>query len=334
MKLKVKGLEFGYASMPVLADVCLELAQSEMLGIVGPNGAGKSTLIRCINRILNPQSGCILMDEMETKKMDRMELARKMGYIPQTASQIFPTTVFDAILLGRRPHIGWRSGEEDNEKVLDVLELLDIEDLAMRDIKELSGGQQQRVFIARALAQEPEVLLLDEPTSNLDIRHQLEVMEIIKDLVVKEGISAIMAIHDLNLASKYTDRVIIMKDGRIFDAGSPSDVLTPENIRSVYGVEAEVIRRADSNGGRPYIVPIRPLTTTTCQCKRWQFRDARYRRFRSLGVVAATCTSVIRGTVDQTIVVVIDSIAARRALGEAHIRTLHVPTGALRSWLP
>lgn len=260
MKLKVKGLEFGYTSMPVLADVCLELAQSEMLGIVGPNGAGKSTLIRCINRILNPQRGRILLDENDIKKMDRIGLARKMGYIPQTASQIFPTTVFDAILMGRRPHIGWRSSEEDNEKVLDVLELLDIEDLAMRDIKELSGGQQQRVFIARALAQEPEVLLLDEPTSNLDIRHQLEVMEIIKDLVVKEGISAIMAIHDLNLASKYTDRVIIMKEGKIFDAGSPSNVLTPENIRSVYSVEAEVINRVDSNGGRPYIVPIRPLT--------------------------------------------------------------------------
>jgi iron complex transport system ATP-binding protein len=262
MKLKVNGLEFGYTSMPVLADVCLELAQSEMLGVVGPNGAGKSTLIRCINRILNPQSGRILLDENDIKKMDRMELARKMGYIPQTASQTFPTTVFDAILMGRRPHIGWRSSEEDHEKVLDVLELLDIEDLAMRDIKELSGGQQQRVFIARALAQEPEVLLLDEPTSNLDIRHQLEVMEIIKDLVVKEGISAIMAIHDLNLASKYTDRVLIMKEGRIFDAGSPSNVLTTENIRSVYGVEAEVISRVDSNGGRPYIVPIRPLTKT------------------------------------------------------------------------
>ncbi|PXF58541.1 MAG: ABC transporter ATP-binding protein [Candidatus Methanogaster sp.] len=260
MKLNVKGLEFGYTSMPVLADVCLELAPSEMLGIVGPNGAGKSTLIRCINRILNPQSGRILLDENDIKNMDGIELAKKMGYIPQTASQIFPTTVFDAILMGRRPHIGWRSGEEDHEKVLDVLELLDIEDLAMRDIKELSGGQQQRVFIARALAQEPDVLLLDEPTSNLDIRHQLEVMEIITDLVAKDGISAIMAIHDLNLASKYTDRVLIMKEGKIFDAGSPSGVLTPENIRSVYGVEAEVIHRVDSNGGRPYIVPIRPLT--------------------------------------------------------------------------
>ena len=256
MKLKVKGLEFGYTSMPELADVCLELGQSEMLGIVGPNGAGKSTLIRCINRILNPQKGSILLDEMEINEMHRMELAKKMGYIPQSTSQTFPATVFDTVLMGRRPHIGWRSSEEDNEKVLDVLEMMKIEDLAMRDINELSGGQEQRVFIARALAQEPEVLLLDEPTSNLDIQHQLEVMEIIKDLVVNKSISAIMAVHDLNLASRYTDRVVIMKGGRIFDAGSPSDVLTPENIRSVYNVEAEVI---DRNGERPYIIPIRSV---------------------------------------------------------------------------
>jgi iron complex transport system ATP-binding protein len=158
--------------------------------------------------------------------------------------------------MGRSPHIGWRSSKKDNEKVLDVLQMLNIEDLAMRDINEISGGQQQRVFIARALAQEPGTLLLDEPTSNLDIQHQLEVMEIIKDLVVKKGISTIMAVHDLNLASRYTDRVIIMKGGRIFAAGTPPDVLTPENIRSVYGVEVEVINR---NGEMPYIIPIRSV---------------------------------------------------------------------------
>jgi len=256
MKLKMKNVEFNYGSVPVLTRVCFELAQSEMLGIVGPNGAGKSTLIRCINRILNPQKGYILLDEKKITEMHRMELAKKMGYIPQSTSQTFPATVFDTVLLGRRPHIGWRSSEEDNEKVLDVLELMDIEDLAMRDINELSGGQEQRVYIARALAQEPEVLLLDEPTSNLDIQHQLEVMEIIKDLVMNKGISAIMAVHDLNLASRYTDRVIIMKEGKIFDAGNPSDVLTPENIRSVYNVEAKVIIQ---NGEVPYIVPVRSV---------------------------------------------------------------------------
>jgi len=256
MKLKVENVEFSYTSVPVLTDVCLELAQSEMLGIVGPNGAGKSTLIRCIDRILKPQRGSILLDGEELQHIGTRETAKKLGYIPQSASQVFPATVFDTVLMGRRPHIGWRSSEKDNEKVLDVLQMLNIEDLAMRDINETSGGQQQRVFIARALAQEPDILLLDEPTSNLDIQHQLEVMEIIKDLVVKKGISAIMAVHDLNLASRYTDRVIIMKGGRIFDAGTPPDVLTPENIRLVYGVEAEVINR---NGGMPYIIPLRSV---------------------------------------------------------------------------
>ncbi|NOR47424.1 MAG: ATP-binding cassette domain-containing protein [Methanosarcinaceae archaeon] len=256
MKLKVKDMEFSYTSVPVLTDVCLDLAQSEMLGVVGPNGAGKSTLIRCIDRILKPLRGSILLDGEDIQHMSMMETARKFGYIPQSASQVFPATVFDTVLMGRSPHIGWRSSKKDNEKVLDVLQMLNIEDLAMRDINEISGGQQQRVFIARALAQEPGTLLLDEPTSNLDIQHQLEVMEIIKDLVVKKGISTIMAVHDLNLASRYTDRVIIMKGGRIFAAGTPPDVLTPENIRSVYGVEVEVINR---NGGMPYIIPIRSV---------------------------------------------------------------------------
>jgi len=255
MKLKVKDLEFSYAHVPVLKDIRIELAESEMLGVVGPNGAGKSTLIRCIDRILKPQHGTILLDERDIKDMHLMDLARKIGYIPQSSSQIFPATVFDTVLMGRRPHLGWRSSEKDTEKVLETLQMLNIEDLAMQDINELSGGQQQKVFIARALTQEPDVLLLDEPTSNLDIRHQLEVMDIIKNIVRERGISAIMAIHDLNLASRYADRIVMMNGGEIFDAGDAASVLTPENIKRVYGVEAEV----NNNHGRPYIVPIRPV---------------------------------------------------------------------------
>jgi iron complex transport system ATP-binding protein len=255
MKLKVKDVEFSYGSVHVLKDVSIELAASEMLGVVGPNGAGKSTLLRCIDRILSPQKGCILLDERDIKKMSRMELAKKIGYIPQSASQVFPATVFDTVLMGRRPHLGWRSSEEDTEMVLETLQMLNIEDLAMRDINELSGGQQQKVFIARALTQEPDVLLLDEPTSNLDIRHQLEVMDIIKNIVREKQISAIMAIHDLNLAARYTDRIIMMNGGTIFAAGEPFSVLTTKNIKQAYGVEVEV----NDHGGRPYIVPIRPV---------------------------------------------------------------------------
>ena len=255
MKLKIEEVEFSYASEPILKGVCLELAQSEILGIVGPNGAGKSTLIRCINRILAPQKGSILLDEKEIKKMRRKDLAKKLGYIPQTSGHAFPSTVFDAILMGRRPHIGWRSSEKDEEIVLDILHLLNIEDLAMRDINEISGGQQQKVYIARALAQEPDVLLLDEPTSNLDIRHQLDVMDAIKNLVKEKGISAIMAIHDLNLGSRYADRIVMLNGGSIVAAGNPSSVLTSENIKRVYSVEAVV----KNESGRPYIVPIRPV---------------------------------------------------------------------------
>jgi iron complex transport system ATP-binding protein len=255
VRLKVKDVEFSYASVPILKDICIELAKSEMLGVVGPNGAGKSTLLRCIDRILEPQRGSILLDEREIKKMSMLELAKKLGYIPQSTSQVFPATVFDTVLMGRRPHIGWRSGEKDMKNVLKTLQMLKIEKFAMRDINELSGGQQQKVFIARALTQEPDVLLLDEPTSNLDIRHQLEVMDIIKNIVREEELSAIMAIHDLNLASRYADRIIMMNSGKIFAAGDPVSVLTPDNIKWVYGVEAEV----NNNNGRPYIVPIRAV---------------------------------------------------------------------------
>jgi iron complex transport system ATP-binding protein len=255
VKLKVKNVSFNYASVPILKDVCIELNKSEMLGVVGPNGAGKSTLLRCIDRILSPQEGCIFLDGEDIKDMRLMELAKKVGYIPQSATQVFPATVFDTVLMGRRPHVGWRSSEEDLEKVLDTLQMMHIEGLAMRDINEVSGGQQQKIFIACALAQEPDVLLLDEPTSNLDIKHQLEVMDIIKNIVVERGISAIMAIHDLNLAARYTDRIIMMNGGHIYATGEPSAVLTPENINHAYGVEVEVI----SHKGRLYVLPIRPV---------------------------------------------------------------------------
>ena len=255
VELKVKDVKFSYASVPILKDVYIELATSEILGVVGPNGAGKSTLIRCIDRILKPQHGVILLDGQDIKEMRLMELAKKIGYIPQSATQVFPATVFDTVLLGRRPHISWKTSERDTEKVLETLQMLNIENLAMRDINELSGGQQQKVFIACALTQEPDVLLLDEPTSNLDIRHQLEVMNILKDIVREKRISAIMAIHDLNLASRYADRIIMMNSGEIFSAGDPVSALTPENIEHVYGVEV----RVNNQDGSPYIVPIRPV---------------------------------------------------------------------------
>ncbi len=255
MRLQIRDLSFSYGSTQILKDINMELDSSNVLGIVGPNGAGKSTLIRCIDRILVPQHGTVLLDGQEMKQMSSMEIAKKIGYVPQSISNTFPATVFDTVLMGRRPHLGWRSSEEDIDTVLEVLTMLKIKYLAMRDFNEISGGQQQKVLIARALAQDAEILLLDEPTSNLDIRHQLEVMEILTKLVRKKGLSVMMAIHDLNLASRYSDRIILLNGGSIRDAGDPVSVLTAENIRSVYSAEVIVKHEA----GKPYIIPIRSL---------------------------------------------------------------------------
>jgi iron complex transport system ATP-binding protein len=253
VKLDIKDVVFAYSSTSTLDNICLELCSSEVLGIIGPNGAGKSTLIRCINNILKPQKGCIRLDGREIRKMSRIEIARRIGYVPQSAAQTFPTTVFDTILMGRRPHASWHSSEQDVDKVVEILELLEITDLAMRNFNELSGGEQQRVLLARALVQEVDVLLLDEPTSNLDIKHQLEVMDTITHLVHEQELSVIMVIHDLNLASKYADRVVMLNEGRIFASGDPVSAFTPENILRVYGVEV-LVKNED---GAPYIVPKR-----------------------------------------------------------------------------
>lgn len=256
MKLHVENVWFKYHTNPVLKGIYFDLAPSELLCLVGPNGSGKSTLIRCIDAIIRPQMGSICIDETDTCTMRRQELARHMGYVPQGTQQIFSTTVFDTVLMGRRPHASWRSSEKDTDKVIEVLQLLGLEDLTMQDCNELSGGQQQRVMIARALAQEPDILLLDESTSALDIRHQLEVMETLVSLIRSKNIAAIMAIHDLNMASRYADRILMMKDGRIYTEGTPSDIFTAENIARVYGVDASV--RIDDDG-RPSIVPIRRI---------------------------------------------------------------------------
>ena len=252
MKLKIKDVEFKFAGSPVIENICMDVASSEIVFICGPNGVGKSTLIRCLNRILNPQKGNIIIRGQNINDMSLQEISRHMGYVSQSLANVFPITVFEMVLMGRRPYLGWRNSKEDEEKVVEILELMEIDDLALRDFNELSGGQQQKVIISRALAQEPGILLLDEPTSNLDIRHQLEVMEIITNLVAEKEISVVIAVHDLNLASRYADKIIMMKNGKIFCEGDPVSVLTEENILSVYGVVSIVKNESD----KPYIIPI------------------------------------------------------------------------------
>lgn len=251
MRLKIKDLEFDYASRPVLKDINFNLCAGEITAICGPNGVGKSTFLKCINRLLKPR-GKIWLGDHDLGRMNMRNVARHIGYVPQRINNIFSVTVFEMVLMGRCPHIGWNSSEADREKVISILNLMGLEEYALSDFNQLSGGQQQKVIISRALAQEPDILLLDEPTSSLDLKHQLEVMELLKGLVAERNISVIMAVHDLNLASRYADKIIMMKDGRIYSAGSSSEVLTCEVILSVYAVIAVVREEA----GRPYVIPI------------------------------------------------------------------------------
>jgi iron complex transport system ATP-binding protein len=255
VKLRVNGIEFGYRSSPILKGIDMELDRSEVLAVVGPNGAGKSTLIKCIDRILEPKKGSILIDSIEVRHLPRNDLAKRMGYVPQSGTHAFPATVFDVVMMGRRPHSGWIDSDRDMEIVHETLCTLGLDGIALYDFNELSGGQKQKVIIARALVQEPEVLLMDEPTASLDIRHQLEVMSLMRRIVSAKGISAIVAVHDLNLATKYADRVVMMKGGAIVAAGKPAEIFTEESIREVYGVRA-VVKREDNV---TYIIAVEPV---------------------------------------------------------------------------
>ena len=253
--LRVHGLHFRYKNIDALKHVGIGLNKGEVLSIVGPNGAGKTTLLKCIVGIVKPDNGTVLIDGKDTSRMKRLDLARCIGYVPQSTPSKFPITVFDAVLMGRRPYIVWKPSERDLEIVADLLRSMGLEDMALRDFDHLSGGQKQKVLLARAFAQDTDYLLLDEPTSNLDLRHQMEVMEMISGMVKKKGMAAILAVHDLNLASRFSDTVVMLNAGRVFCSGKPMEVMTVENIRSVYGVEATI----NQNDGNPYILPIRPV---------------------------------------------------------------------------
>lgn len=247
---------FSYPGADILHEVTFCIGPGEMTGLIGPNGSGKSTLIKCIDTILKPK-GSILLNGKDVLKMNPVELARNIGLVPQHGTSAMDSTVFETVLMGRRPHSTWRIRDEDIDKVADTLDRLNIGDMAMRDFASLSGGQKQMVLLARAICQEPEVLLLDEPTSALDIRHQLEVLEIVNNLVKERKMSAVIALHDLNLGARYTDTMVMLREGRIFSAGKAEDLYTPKMIEEVYGVKAVVL----SVMGKPHVVPVSPVKT-------------------------------------------------------------------------
>jgi iron complex transport system ATP-binding protein len=250
MILSVKDLVFKYPSRSVLENIAFGVAPGECLAVLGPNGAGKSTLLKCLNRILKPQAGIVYICENEVLKLSKGELAQKMGYVPQQQERA-RITVFDAILLGRRPYIKWDATRHDRHIVTQVMEMLELEDYAMRFIDELSGGELQKVVIARALAQEPDLLLLDEPTSSLDLKNQMEVIRLIKSVVENNNIAAIITMHDLNLALRFADKFIMLKNSTIYASGG-REIITAENIESVYSLPVKV-RVFDTI---PLVIPI------------------------------------------------------------------------------
>ncbi|MFW6071832.1 MAG: ABC transporter ATP-binding protein [Candidatus Bipolaricaulota bacterium] len=252
--LVVDQLEFSYEEEPVLKRVSFELDCGEMIGVIGPNGSGKTTLIKCLNGLVEPDSGSREFEGRDLADFSRREIARTIGYVPQVENQTFPSTVFDVVLTGRSARNRWKPSEEDLNAVARTLAELGLDDLALRDVRALSGGQLREVLIARAFAQEPRLLTLDEPMASLDLCHQLEVLNTVRNWLTGER-GAVVTFHDLNLAGKYCDRLLIMKEGEIFARGGP-DVLTPGTIEPVYGVEVEV----NQNNSTRWVEPKRPLT--------------------------------------------------------------------------
>ena len=250
--VKVRDLSFSYRTVPVFSGVSFETGEGTITGIAGPNGSGKTTLIRCINGILAP-GGEVSIFGTGVREMDRTDIAKVVAYVPQVISTGSGANVFDTVLMGRKPHIGWRARKEDHEKAYSAMELVDVAEFAFRGLNELSGGERQRVMIARAIAQETPIMLMDEPTSSLDIRYQMNVMEIVRDLSEERKTSVIISVHDLNLASRYCDDILILNEGKVCGFGTPSSLLNASMMRSVYGIEAHISNELE----HPYIVPLR-----------------------------------------------------------------------------
>lgn len=241
MELKIDNLSFSYSHEKiVLKDVSFAVDQGEVLGVLGTNGTGKTTLLKCINNILQPTVGDIYFGKEDIIKLKQNQIAKIIAYVPQYANNLSPVTVIDFVMQGRIPYAGFSFSQHDKQIVLDVLQQFDLENYAFRKVNELSGGERQRVLVARALAQDPKIIILDEPTSSLDLYNQLFILEIIKEMGQKENLAVIMTIHDLNLASMFCDKLLMLKSGKVFAYGKTDNVLTEENIKTVYNVQTAV----------------------------------------------------------------------------------------------
>lgn len=248
--LRIRGLCFSYNAHPVFTDLSQDIEEGTVVAVVGSNGAGKSTLLQCVNHVLKPSAGEVLVEGRDVARMSRIERAAHFAYLPQRSESLFPTTVFETVLAGRFPHSPVRFTRRDEEIVAKTLDDMDLSAFAQRTFDHLSGGEQQQVLVARALAQEAGILLLDEPTNNLDLKHQFGILRLVRDIARRNRITSLLAIHDLNLAAAFSDRVIVLHEGRVFRQGKPADVLTASVVREVFGVDAKVYL----HDGVPHVV--------------------------------------------------------------------------------
>ena len=243
MELEVRDLRGGYGDNLVIDGVSFRVRSGSVVTLLGPNGSGKSTLLKMLGRILKPKGGAVLLDGKDIFSLDSAALARKMAILPQLHQAPAEVTVEELVTLGRYPHRGWNFvlAPHDREVVGNALAMTRMEDFRNRPMSSLSGGERQRAWIAMTLAQEPEVLLLDEPTTFLDINCQFEIIEIIRKLNREAGLTVVMVLHDLNLAAAASDQLIMLKDHRVRCSGPPVEVLTPEMLREVFRIEARVM---------------------------------------------------------------------------------------------
>lgn len=241
MMLSIRDLHFGYTKdRDILKGLSCDIPQGQLISVLGPNGCGKTTFVKCINRIHTPRAGTIRLRDKDLQNCPHSEIAKRIGYVPQVFSGAMSGTVIDFILLGRRQYLNWRLKESDLMAVMEVLDRLNIREFANRDFSALSGGQRQKVLVARALLQTPEMYIFDEPTSNLDLKNQIEIMELARGIVNQEGKTVIMVVHDLNMALHYSDQILLLHRGSIVAQGIPSAVLTSENIQMVYDVKTKL----------------------------------------------------------------------------------------------
>ncbi|HZX47649.1 MAG TPA: ABC transporter ATP-binding protein [Nitrospirota bacterium] len=248
---------FKYSDQWVIEDVSFNICEGEFFGIIGPNGSGKSSLLKLISNIHTPQSGRIYLRDTDIRMVGRAELSKIVSYIPQESSFLFPYTVAETVSMGRYPHLKGKFFEDSYDKkiVTEAMSWVGIDSLRDRAITDISGGEKQRAIIARGLAQEPDILIMDEPTTSLDIGHQMEIFNLLSSLNVERKMTIITSLHDLNLGSQYCDKIMLLNRGKITAIGTPREVITEDNIRNVYGCNVIVDKNPASGTPRVSLIP-------------------------------------------------------------------------------